>query len=183
MRILVGVNIIGYSTSIHWWTQNLSRSFHRLKSLCTLRSLKSQVEGLQRFQRRGGVRRGSVRARVVSTNIRPESFLLFQYGSCRLSYVRSFIVYLSYVLLQLVRICTLLFITRLGRPLLRYFICFYMQAAMPALITYYMYVSTFVWLMPYVRSMIASLLVKMPIVLLYFIIYSYLHVCIFTLLS
>ena len=62
------------------------------------------------------------------------------------------------------------------------FLC-YMQAAMPALITYYMYVSTFVWLMPYVRSMIASLLVKMPIVLSYFIIYCYLHVCIFTLLS
>ena len=51
------------------------------------------------------------------------------------------------------------------------------------LYAYYMYVSTFVRLMPYVRSMMASLLVKMPLVLLYFIIYSYLHVCIFTLLS
>ena len=51
------------------------------------------------------------------------------------------------------------------------------------LYAYYMYVSTFVWLMPYVRSMIASLLVKMPVVLSYFIIYCYLHVCIFTLLS
>ena len=51
----------------------------------------------------------------------------------------------------------LLFIIRLGRPLLRYF---YMQAAMPAHIIYYMYVSTFVWVLPYVRSMIASLLVK-----------------------
>ena len=60
---------------------------------------------------------------------------------------------------------------------------FYMQAVMPAPIIYYMYVSTFVWVMPYVRSMIASLLVKMPVVLLYFIIYCYLHVCIFTLLS
>ena len=51
------------------------------------------------------------------------------------------------------------------------------------LYAYYMYVSTFVRLMPYVRSMMASLLVKMPLVLLYFIIHSYLHVCIFTLLS
>ena len=69
----------------------------------------------------------------------------------------------------------LLFIIRLGRPLLR---CFYMQAAMPALIIYYMYVSTFVWVLPYVRSMIASLLVKMPVVLshlLFIVIYMYVY--------
>ena len=67
MHIIIGVNIIGYSKNIYWQMRNLSRSFHKLKPLCTLRSLKSQVEGLQRFQRRGGVRRGSVRARVIST--------------------------------------------------------------------------------------------------------------------
>ena len=47
---------------------------------------------------------------------------------------------------------------------------------MPAPIIYYMYVSTFVWVLPYVRSMIASLLVKMPVVLshvLFIVIYMY----------
>ncbi len=69
----------------------------------------------------------------------------------------------------------LLFIIRLGQPLLRYL---YMQVAMPVFIIYYMYACTFVWVLPYVRSMIASLLVRMLVVLsylLFIIIYMYVY--------
>ena len=49
---------------------------------------------------------------------------------------------------------------------------------MPVFIIYYMYVCTFVWFMPYVRSRIASLLVKTLVLLLYLLfIIIYMYAC------